>query len=257
MAVIRPVPSDWDAQLDRMLAAAEAPWWSGFEGAIAALAHAPRPIDVGVIDRLFHAAAGVRFEPQTEARRRGTPFSPQASYDGSITTRHVVPTREGSMHDLTNALVWSVYPQTKRAIHARQLDALRREVDEGVTALPGRRSRLRDRLSMLDEGGVIVTTNGEPALAQALADSDHDALREARARGALEAHVLGHALLEHAAARDPRTLRGCVVQLPPSPECSLDTRIAQALCADDDALEQWIARLPSIALEALFAPHPA
>jgi hypothetical protein len=247
------VPIDWDAQVRALASLAGEPWMSGLELPLRALAAHPGRLDVAAIDSLLAAPAGVRFEPQTSKRKRGEPFAYDASYDGSITRRGVVPTREGSMHDLMNAVIWSVYPATKRRIHARQDAALVREVAAGQTALPGRRSRLRDRLSMLDEGGVIVWARGdEDAIDEALVRGDLDALRAHAARGTLGARVLGHAILEHASSQDPRAVRGCVVRIDVVEGESLDRALVRALDRDDDALEPWIARLPSLALGALF-----
>lgn len=177
-------------------------------------------LNVGTIDRLLSERCGVRFEVQPPKRRRREPFTAERSYDGAITLRSSVPTREGSLHDLMNALAWAAFPKSKRAIHARQLAALAREVEEGALALPGRRSRLRDRLSMLDEGGVLAMDDG--------------------------ALVLGHALTEQV-VRDPsREIRACVVRLP-GVAAAADEALAHQLGAlDDVALEHWIGALPSI-----------
>jgi hypothetical protein len=163
MAAVQAVPSDWNERVASLASLTTRPWFVGLEGALGELASQASYLDVPAIDRLFASRAGVRFEAQTEARKRGMPFDRTRSYDGSITRRGVVPTREGSMHDLMNAVIWSLYPHTKRALHACQDAALAREVDDGQTALPGRRSRLRDRLSMLDEGGVIVWARRDDA----------------------------------------------------------------------------------------------
>jgi len=98
-----------------------------------------------------------------------------------------VQTRIDSRHDLFNALVWLAYPKTKAritAMHAREIPR------EG-----GKRGRLRDMLTIFDEGGAIAACGDEVA---------------ALVRGAqwkqlfLERHrdlrivVLGHAVLEQA-----------------------------------------------------------
>jgi hypothetical protein len=262
MASIRPVPEDWRGRVSALSALAARPWARGVDEALRMLAAHDDHVGVEVLDRLLAPAAGVRFERQTTVRKRGAPFAYDSSYDGSITRRGVVPTREGSMHDLMNAVIWRAYPRTKRAIHAHQDAALAREVAAGQTALPGRRSRLRDRLSMLDEGGVIVWARSpEVALEALLSASDTRGLEACATLGTIGARVLGHAILEHAASADPRAVRGCVVVVEVDDEARIDDAIARALERDEDAIEAWIARFPSIPLGALFesarsAPAP-
>jgi hypothetical protein len=253
MAAVGAVPPDWPAQVVALRALAEAPWARGIAAPLLALASHDGHVGVEEIDRLLGPAAGVRFERQSAVRRRGEPFALDRSYDGSITRRGIVPTREGSMHDLMNAVIWSAYPQTKRVLHARQDAALAREVSAGQTSLPGRRSRLRDRLSMLDEGGVLVWARRERQSVQASLEAlDTASIAASAASGLLGARVLGHAILEHAASDDPRAVRGCVVLVEAPDERRIDEAIARALGADDASLEAWIARLPSIPIGALF-----
>jgi len=206
-------------------------------------------IDVAALDRVLGPLAGVRFERQLGARKRGEPFCSAASYDGSIATRAVVPSRAGSLHDVMNALAWAAFPRSKRAIHARQYAALTREVGEGQTALPGRRSRLRDRLSMLDEGGVIVWASAAPERVEAAleAASREEILRLVEDR-ALHARVLGHAILEHVARGDGSPVRGCVVLVsgPCPAQSDVDEALGAALDRADGAIEAWVARFPSI-----------
>ena len=215
--------------------------------------------EVEALDRTLGPLAGVRFEPQHSVRRRGEPFASAASYDGRITLAGAVPTRPGSLHDLMNALVWASFPQSKRAIHAQQLRALSTEVDEGAAALPGRRSRLRDRLSMLDEGGLLLLANGPHApLEDALARGDVPALAAHRARGALVAWVFGHAILEHAAQQAGHGVRASAVLLAGGASLpDADAALAAALEQDDEALERWLGRWPSIEAAALLTPPAA
>jgi len=181
-------------------------------------------LSVASIDRVFAGRSQIRFEVQPPKRKRREPFEAARSYDGSITLRGVVPSREGSLHDLMNALAWAAFPHSKRAIHARQLAALVNEVEEGSLALPGRRSRLRDRLSMLDEGGVLLC--------------DPHPL------------VLGHAVTEQVVRDASRDIQTCVVRITgDDPDAAL---AAQLTSLDDASLERWIGALPSGALRALW-----
>jgi hypothetical protein len=100
-----------------------------------------------------------------------------------------VQTRPENWHDLFNALVWLAFPKTKARINAMHAAEIPRE--------SGRRGRLRDLLTIFDEGGAIVA-GGEAVAAL---------VREARWRELfVERHrefrivVVGHAVLEQALA---------------------------------------------------------
>ena len=81
---------------------------------------------------------------------RFCPPEPAASapYEQKIFDTGLVETRADSLHDLFNALVWLAFPLTKAAINARHVERLRAEGN--------RRGPLRDLLTLIDEGGVIV-----------------------------------------------------------------------------------------------------
>lgn len=134
-----------------------------------------------VIDEALSALAGVRFvrQEKTPRRRRRGPKDPSSMYDARIVNEGVVPTREGSWHDLMNALVWATFPKAKKALHTRQHGLVR-------PALPGeslRRPRELDALALLDEGGVAI------ARASSAANS-------ATADGPRKHVVFGHAIYE-------------------------------------------------------------
>ena len=119
-------------------------------------------------------ARSVRFEAQ-RGKRRGRLGSLEEAYEARIDARGLVPTR-ACLHDFANALVWARFPRSKRALAARQHQALRRDVPVFTGALPNARSAERDVLAMLDEGGLLMA--GERTL------------------------VFGHAILEHLASTD-------------------------------------------------------
>jgi hypothetical protein len=155
---------------------------------------------VDAIDRALGPMGGVRFEPATPRPRGGRRRAPKeaaeatSGYDASIVERGVVPTRPGSTHDLANALVWATFPRSKRALHARQLAAVR-------AAPPGRRTEEGDLLAMLDEGGVVLATarGAIDAVRAALRGARTDALRDLRAAGHTLGIVFGHSIVEHLA----------------------------------------------------------
>lgn len=234
---------------------ADDPTFAAVRPQILALAGQAPSLDVESLDRVLAERAGVRFEPQLRTRRRGEPFVPASSYDGAITTRGAVPTRPGSVHDLMNALVWAAFPRSKRAIHRRQFAALTAEVEAGAPALPGRRSRLRDRLSMLDEGGAVLAARGSVTEVEAaLAAGDLAHLRALRRTERLSVWVLGHAILEHAAGAGTRGVRAAVAVVTAEPAVdAVDAALTAALDRDDASLERFLGRWPSLEIDELLA----
>jgi hypothetical protein len=98
-----------------------------------------------------------------------------------------VHTRPDNHHDLFNALVWLAFPKTKariNAMHAREIPK------EG-----GQRGRLRDMLTIFDEGGAIVACS--EALAGLVRGARWKELFLEKYRD-LRIVVLGHAVLEQA-----------------------------------------------------------
>jgi hypothetical protein len=126
-----------------------------------------------------------------------------------------VQTRPDNQHDLFNALAWLAFPKTKARINAMHAAEIPNE--------RGQRGRLRDLLTIFDEGGAIVVGNDEIATL----------VREARWRELFaERHrdfrivVLGHAVLEQ--ALNPRLGLTCKVIFA-DPARNLDAQAADWL----------------------------
>jgi len=103
-----------------------------------------------------------------------------------------VQTRPDSKHDLFNALAWLAFPKTKariNAMHAAEIP------NEG-----GRRGRLRDMLTIFDEGGAIVVCSGEVEML--VRDAGWRELFVERHRD-FRIVVVGHAVLEQALEPHP------------------------------------------------------
>ena len=113
-------------------------------------------------------------------------------YEVHLSRTGEVHSRAQNWHDLFNALAWLAFPKTKARINAMHAAQIPRE--------SGVRGRLRDMLTLFDEGGAIVTC----------ADAELEGLirrhlwkelfwdRRAGVLADLRIHVLGHALLEMA-----------------------------------------------------------
>jgi hypothetical protein len=124
------------------------------------------------------------------------PSSADPYYEVHVFETGQVQTRPDSKHDLFNALAWLAFPKTKARINAMHAAEIPREQANNG----GRRGRLRDLLTIFDEGGAIVACTGEVA----------ELVRQARwPELFLERHrdlrivVVGHAVLEQALAPHP------------------------------------------------------
>lgn len=126
-----------------------------------------------------------------------------------------VQTRPDNKHDLFNALAWLAFPRTKARINAMHAAEIPKE--------GGRRGRLRDMLTIFDEGGAIVVCS----------EQTERLVREARWRELFVEHqrdfrivVVGHAVLEQALHPHPGIT--CKVIFA-DPSCDLDAQAARWL----------------------------
>lgn len=103
-----------------------------------------------------------------------------------------VQTRAASNHDLFNALAWLAFPKTKARINAMHAMEIPRE--------NGKRGRLRDMLTIFDEGGAIAVCGSK--VAGLIREARWPELFIERPRE-LRIVVIGHAVLEQALAPHP------------------------------------------------------
>jgi hypothetical protein len=124
------------------------------------------------------------------------PASSGPSYEVHVFETGQVQTRPGNRHDLFNALAWLAFPKTKARINALHAAEIPREQrDNG-----GRRGRLRDLLTIFDEGGAIAACG--PDVAALVREARWPELFLERHRD-LRIVVVGHAVLEQALAPHP------------------------------------------------------
>jgi len=147
-----------------------------------------------------------------------------------------VHTRQQNRHDMFNALCWMAFPRTKARINAMHAAQIPRE--------GGKRGRLRDLLTIFDEGGALV----------ACADEELNALmreyrwkelfweQRKRVQAAMRFVVLGHAVLEQS--------------LEPWPAITCKALFIDPARDADAQVAQWLARLPADASPRLLAPLP-
>jgi hypothetical protein len=173
-----------------------------------------------------------------KALRFVDPAGDHRSYEMRIFESGCVPTREGNLHDVFNALAWLAYPQSKaqlNAMHAAQIP------HEG-----GRRGRLRDLLTIFDEGGAIVACEAADLVDMVRGFRWRELFWTSRGRllERMRIHVLGHAVLEQ--ALEPRPGITCKAIFVPAGSLSDADRYAAA----------WLERLPATATPQDLAPLP-
>ncbi len=164
------------------------------------------------------------------------PGAKDAYYELQVYRTGRVQTRPDSLHDYFNAMAWLAFPRTKariNAMHAAQIPL------EG-----GRRGRLRDLLTILDEGGAIVHCD-DPALLALLRNFEWKKLfweNRKRVRQGMRVVVLGHAVLEQA--------------LEPYLGITCKTIVAGTREDSDSAAHAWLRNVAPDASPRILAPLP-
>lgn len=133
-----------------------------------------------------------------------------------------VSTRPENLHDWFNALAWLAFPITKARINALHARALPHEPK-------GRRSPLRDLLTIFDEGGAIVVSE-DSKLLELFRSGNWKALfweNRDQVRKEMKVTVFGHAVMEQ--ALEPRPGITCKAFVLPGGD--IDAEIAGCLSA--------------------------
>jgi hypothetical protein len=120
------------------------------------------------------------------------PSGKRGPYELRVHETGHIETRDDSLHDWFNALCWLAFPRTKARINAMHAAEIPRE--------QGRRGRLRDLLTIFDEGGAVVLCS-DPQLVQLLRACRWKELfrgERERVTQSMRFVVLGHAVLEQA-----------------------------------------------------------
>ena len=150
------------------------------------------------------------------------PDSGKDNYELRVFQSGCVQTRPENLHDWFNALVWLAFPRTKARVNAIHAETIPRE--------GGRRGRLRDLLTIFDEGGALVVGDDAELIAmlQEFRWKDLFWSHRQRMQERLRFVVLGHAVLEQALKPWPGITCKAIV-VPPGEE--LDAQAAAWLAA--------------------------
>ncbi len=207
------------------------------------------------IDELNALTAAATTPPVTASGRQVRFCLPATTgaknYEQRVFDTGLVDTRPGNRHDLFNALAWLAFPRTKAAINARHVACL--------PADGNARGPLRDLLTLIDEGGVVVAC--EEAAAPVI-ESLVRAFRwqelywERRAQLLADARfvLVGHSAYEK--ALDPYPGITCKALFLPVTRQQLAAPMAELVHALDGLAAGWIHCLPADARPRRLAPLP-
>jgi hypothetical protein len=164
------------------------------------------------------------------------PGASDSYYEVRLFETGEVQTRPDSLHDFFNALAWLAFPRTKARINAMHAAEIPRE--------GGRRGRLRDLLTIFDEGGAIVQCDDRELLDQFTRGQWRELFWTNRRRvlAQLKISVIGHAVLEQA--------------LEPWPGITSKVIVLPAGADADAAAAGWLAQRPPGASPRDLPPLP-
>ena len=159
-----------------------------------------------------------------------------AYYELKVYRSGEVETRPDNLHDFFNALAWLAFPRAKARLNALHAAEIPRE--------GGRRGRLRDLLTIFDEGGALVLCD-QPELLSLLRTMQWKVLfwrNRERVREAMRVVVFGHAVMEQA--------------LKPWPGITCKAIVVPAAAQPDAAVHAWLGALQPGASPRDLAPLP-
>jgi hypothetical protein len=187
------------------------------------------------LDDLNRLAAGLKTESGKPVRFV-SPGPEDPYYEVGVYESGRVSTRAENLHDWFNALAWLAFPRTKARINALHARALPHEPK-------GRRSPLRDLLTIFDEGGAIVVSRDEELLSLLRNAAWKTLFLDNRARvlESMKIVVFGHAIQEQ--ALDPRPGVTCKAIVLPGGDL-------------DAGAAQWLADAPPASSPKSLLPVP-
>lgn len=169
------------------------------------------------------AERGVRTE-SGQPLRFVPPVETRGYYEISVFETGRVATRPENLHDWFNALTWLAFPKAKARINALHAATIPLE--------GGQRGRLRDLLTLFDEGGVLVLCD-DRVLLDLLEGCEWKVLfweQRSRVQARMRFLIFGHAVLEQALA--------------PWPGITCKALCTSSASNADRSVADWLERLP-------------
>jgi hypothetical protein len=211
------------------------PWKSALNGAFQGGWPETTVLSQFAADALIKNSKG---EPITFVAPSNPPL-PALRFEQRIHERGEVETRPQSWHDLFHACVWLTFPRSKARINALH-------VEDGAHAArnnsQNRRSALRNKLTLLDEGGLIIACSN-PLLINLLCGFRWHELfwnQRVSVREQMDFVVFGHALYERVLNLHYGSIGHGVIVPVKEPYFALNR--AQRLAFLDDQLQAQLAQ---------------
>lgn len=172
-------------------------------------------------------------------------------YESRIFATGRVDTRSANLHDLFNALAWLAFPGLKAALNARHVAQLPLDGE--------RRGSLRDLLTLVDEGGVLVACTPESlAELEALIRGFHweNLFREQRDKVLRDMRfvLVGHSAYEKALAPYPGIT--CKAIFVATPRALIQGPVAELVTWLDGRAAEIVMALPQDTTPRQFPPLP-
>ncbi|MSP96533.1 MAG: DUF3025 domain-containing protein [Betaproteobacteria bacterium] len=172
-------------------------------------------------------------------------------YEQRIFDTGHVDTRPENLHDLFNALVWLAFPRTKAALNARHVARLPLE--------GAKRGRLRDLLTLMDEGGVIVACSAStmPELESLIRSFRWQTLfweRRAEVLRDMRFVLLGHSAYEKALLPYPGIT--CKALFFAATRERIEAPMPDLVAWLDEQTADWLTAVPDSATPRQMAPLP-
>lgn len=164
------------------------------------------------------------------------PGAKDAYYELKVYRTGEVETRPDNLHDFFNALAWLAFPRAKARLNALHAAEIPREA--------GRRGRLRDLLTIFDEGGAILLCDQRDLLSllETMQWKELFWTQRDRVRREMRIVVFGHAVMEQA--------------LKPWPGITCKAIVVAADAEPDVAVHAWLGALQPGASPRDLAPLP-
>ncbi len=145
---------------------------------------------MALLDKPVMLASGLPLQmvPQDE-----TLPHPQMGYEERIFKTGLISTREQNWHDLFNAFIWLLFPQTKIILNELHLSELTKQTGK-------KRTRQRDMMTHFDESGIVIAST-DASLFKALKNHQwNKVFIHSRALWGqqINAFVFGHGMYEKA-----------------------------------------------------------
>lgn len=120
------------------------------------------------------------------------PF-PELGYEQRIFKHGIVSTRLKNWHDIFNAFIWALFPQTKMTLNTLHAEELL--IQKGQQRTPA-----RDAITHLDESGIIIASSNLQLLEQLKNHHWHDVFVSSRHEWhhSIDAFIFGHGMYEKA-----------------------------------------------------------